>query len=198
MMRPGPVLDNFTTCPSFFLFIHRYSRFLYRKIQRKSTLGFRLQIFLPISARESYTYIQMMTSRLTPAPLRKPPPLLALPLHLKQRIFAYLDEAHNLSLLFLRRTHPILRQSIPYGYSSDRQTKKCQLWTAEREHFDLLPAGSLPCYCCLEVYRIRCFERKYRYEEEELNRRCEFCTRVWDRGLSSFRRLDGFRGRARL
>lgn len=113
-----------------------------------------------------------------PAPEKKLPPLLALPLPLKQHIFAYLDEPHNLSLFFLRRTHPILRQSIPRGYSSNRQTRKCQLWTAEREHPYLFRRGYYPCYCCLVVYPRRCFSRRYSHEAE-LERRCIFCTRVW-------------------
>ena len=139
-----------------------------------------------------------MTPRLKPAPSKELPPFLTPPLHLKQRIFTYMDEPYNLSLLFLRRAHPILRQSILHGFSSDRQTKKCQLWTAEREHIDLFPFGFLPCYCCLEIYRCNCFKRKCRYEEEELNRRCKFCTRVWERGFLSFKRFDGFRRRACL
>lgn len=121
------------------------------------------------------------------SPEHKLPPLLALPLPLKQRIFAYLDDLdqpHDLSLLFLRRTHRILRQSIHRGYSSDRQTKKCQLWTAERERLHLFLHGFYPCYCCLEVYPRKCFARRYS-SEIELERRCRFCTRVWNLRLSS-------------
>ena len=121
---------------------------------------------------------------------KKLPPFLALPLPLQQRIFTYLDEPHNLSLFFLRRAHPTLRQSIPRGYSSNPQTKKCQLWTAEREHRYLFPYRFYPCYCCLRVYPRKCFERRYRYEVE-LERRCRFCTRVWNCRFSSSDRLDG-------
>lgn len=129
------------------------------------------------------------------------PPLLALPPHLRDRILAYLDEPYDLSLVFLRRTHPILRQTIAQGYSSNRTTKKCQLWTAEREHPYLFPAHFYPCYSCLEVYPLRCFEQRYRAEEgmdRELERRCKFCTRMWDRRFLSAKRLDDLRRRACL
>lgn len=118
-----------------------------------------------------------ITEQPTP-PEKNLPPLLALPLPLKQRIFSYLDEPHNLSPVFLRRTHPLLRRSIPRGYSSNRQIRKCQLWTAEIEHPYLFRRGNYPCYCCLVVYPRRCFSRRYSYEVE-LERRCIFCTRVW-------------------
>lgn len=137
-----------------------------------------------------------MTEQPTP-PEKKLPPLLALPLPLKQRVFAYLDEPHNLSLFLLRRTHPILRRSIPRGYSSTRQTKKCQLWTAEREHPNLFPFRFYPCYCCLEVYPGRCFARRFRYEVE-LERRCRFCTRVWNRRFLSSDRQDDVQSCARI
>lgn len=111
-------------------------------------------------------------------PQREAPSLLALPLPLKERIFAYLDKPHDLSLFFLRRTHPQLRQSIPRACSLDPKTRKCQLWSAEREHPYLLPHRYFPCYCCLGVYPPRCFARRSRYAVE-LERRCKFCTRVW-------------------
>ena len=109
---------------------------------------------------------------------KKLPPLLDLPLHLQQRIFAYLDEPYDLSLMIMRRTHPLLRLAIPFGYSSNRQIKKCQLWTAERAHSRLFPYGCYPCYCCLEVYPRVYFARRYS-DEVELERRCRFCTRRW-------------------
>ncbi len=136
---------------------------------------------IPLPKR-SKSMIEQPTS-----PMKKLPPLLALPLPLKQRIFTYLDKPHDISLIFLRRTHRILRQSIPRGYSLNRQTKKSQLWTADREHRCLFPRGFYPCYFCLEVYPRRCFARRFGYEVE-LERRCRFCTRVWNpRFLSSDR-----------
>lgn len=137
--------------------------------------------------------------RSTPGPEKKTPPLLALPSILRKRILAYLDEPYDLSVIFLRRTHPFLRRVIHQGYSSNRTTKKCQLWTAEREHPYLFPAHFYPCYSCLEVYPLRCFELRYRSEEgmdRELERRCKFCTRMWDRRFLSAKRLDDLRRRA--
>ena len=141
-----------------------------------------------------------MTQRSTPPPKQKLLRLITLPVHLQQRIFSYLDEPYDLSLMFLRRTHPFLRYSIARGYSSNRTTKKCQLWTAERHHPCLFPIHFYPCYCCLEVYPLKCFERRYRPEggmDRELDRRCKFCTRFWDRRSFSARRFDDLRRRAR-
>lgn len=140
-------------------------------------------------------------SRSTSGAKKMMPLLFALPPHLRDQILAYLDEPYDLSLIFLRRTHPILRRLIPQGYSSNRTTKKCQLWTAEREHPYLFPPDFYPCYSCLEVYPLRCFEPRYRSEEGmdlDLERRCKFCTRMWDRRFLSAKRFDDLRRRARL
>ena len=111
----------------------------------------------------------MATSRVSPTtPL---PPLLALPLELKQQIFSSLsdDKGFKLSLTILRRTHPILRNSIPYTplaplapFKHNRTTRHKERSNLRRDRSDLLffaelyhpylfPPSSYPCYDCLKI-----------------------------------------------
>ena len=76
------------------------------------------------------------------APQTDLPPLLDLPPHLLQQILNHLDEPYDLSLMFLRRTHPILRGLIPWGYLSNRQIKNASSGPRSANILSCCPKGS--------------------------------------------------------
>ncbi|KAF6217955.1 hypothetical protein HO133_006367 [Letharia lupina] len=106
------------------------------------------------------------------------PPLLALPLELKQQIFNHLsnDDEQGLSLTILRRTHPIFRHVIPRQQLSPitpynpldktipsenyrtRTVRQYQLSLTERKHPYLFAPDHYPCYSCCEVLGVGHFE----------------------------------------
>ncbi|CAD6586946.1 MAG: hypothetical protein ASARMPRED_002882 [Alectoria sarmentosa] len=106
------------------------------------------------------------------------PPLLTLPLELKQQIFNHLshDGIHSLSLAILRRTHPIFRHAIPRQklipitpydsrdltvpseYVRNIDLRYEQLHLLEHEYSYLLAPDHYPCYCCGRVLEGRHFK----------------------------------------
>lgn len=89
------------------------------------------------------------------------PPILALPLELKQQIPFYLcgddNECSNVTKMILRRTYPDLRNVIPSDYhfvSKLGFTKAWQMFFAEREHPYLISPNYYPCYQCYKLLGI--------------------------------------------
>lgn len=89
------------------------------------------------------------------------PPILALPLELKQQIPSYLCgddiECSNVTKMILRRTYLDLRNIISSDYhfvSKLGFTKAWQMFFAEREHPNLIPPNHHPCYQCYKLLGI--------------------------------------------
>ncbi|CAF9927109.1 MAG: hypothetical protein ALECFALPRED_003622 [Alectoria fallacina] len=105
------------------------------------------------------------------SPVQPLPPLLALPLELKEQIFAELSshEGGELSLTILRRTHPVFRYLVPRKplalvtpyqpgdtpskreYNRTLDIRRERLLFAELNHPYLFPPDLYPCYTCGEV-----------------------------------------------
>lgn len=121
--------------------------------------------------------------------IRPLPPLLALPLELKQQIFADISEFEDgeLWLTILRRTHPMLRYLIPRKtiapvtpYSRNNMSIRLQYYRtleirkdrflfAEVNHPYLFPPDFYPCSSCGEVLSGSHFEPyRPRYVSEGL------------------------------
>lgn len=89
----------------------------------------------------------------TASPETELPPLLALPLEIKQDIFAYLHDSREPTLAILRRTHSSFYRIIPRSELRSKVPRQLgsQLLRAEARYPYLLPPGHYTCFECLCV-----------------------------------------------
>ena len=104
------------------------------------------------------------------SPITPLPPILALPLELKQQSMSHLsgeDNQFNINvgsrkMIILRRKHPEFRSIIPCDYRFASQSvfhKRWQLFVAACTYPYLIPPNLYPCYQCVKVLDVSDYAR---------------------------------------